>query len=161
MLKDQVDLILGLLALISASYGCWRWATPRIKDRRAVRVAVNTVLVGRPATPFNPITGQPAEPAVPGLGERLIRMQDSIDALQQQSSEQMAKLHEVEHEVKNNDGSSMKDSTHRLEAQMGTQEAKISEISEQVGAIRGYVEETLRSISEASREALKALSQAS
>lgn len=167
VLKDQIDILVGLITVGTFGGGAWwRWALPRLRNRRAERQAINAVLVGRPAVPANPITGEPAQEAIPGLGDRINTMQASIGELQRASELHMEKLFEVEHEVKNNDGSSMKDSTHRLEraaersdARQDAQDAQITRIQDQLGDVQRKVEQTLQTVAETSREALAVMTE--
>lgn len=78
---EHVELALALAGLCTAVYGLWRWARPRIEEERAERKAMRQVLIGKPAVPANPITGEPAQDEIPSIGAQMTEAVKSLEYL--------------------------------------------------------------------------------
>lgn len=75
-LNEQVALVLGLVALVSA-LGAWvRWARPRWRGVKSDTVAMRDSLLGREAV-VDSITGKELSPALPGIGQRVASLEES------------------------------------------------------------------------------------
>lgn len=100
---------------------------PRLRRRAATRAAANEVLLGRPAVPRNPITGAPAQPAKPAIGQLVADLAVVVDGIVQM-------LNEVHHELHPNNGSSMKDALTRTEADVRAARTELGEVVERLAA---------------------------
>lgn len=122
---------LELLVLLStAGMAAIAWAKiahPRVKHRAATRAAANEVLLGRPAVPANKITGAPAEPAKPAIGQLFADLAAVVDGI-------VIMLNEVHHELHPNNGSSMKDALTRTEADAKAARAELGKVLERLAA---------------------------
>ncbi|XBB66876.1 hypothetical protein ABFU82_22630 [Nocardioides sp. WV_118_6] len=100
---------------------------PRVKHRAATRAAANEVLLGRPAVPANRITGAPAEPAKPAIGQLFADLAAVVDEI-------VIMLNEVHHELHPNNGSSMKDALTRTEADVRAARTELGKVVERLAA---------------------------
>jgi hypothetical protein len=155
-LRSTLDLLLLLSALGTAALAWIKLVRPRVQARAAERAAVNEVLLGAPAVPANPITGAPARPKVPAIGQQVADLRDVVDALAEV-------LEQVRHEVHPNDGSSMKDAVGRTERLLGEVSARLSdgdrrfdEQGERLVRIEGVLADELRVATDAVANAAEA-----
>jgi hypothetical protein len=110
VLKDGFETISAAVTAIVTGGGVARWVVrkelPRRRQRRAEQVAINEVLLGRPAIPANTITGAPAQPAVPSIGQQVAAMRERVE--------------DIHHEVHPNGGGSMRDDINVLRGDVDT-----------------------------------------
>ncbi|WP_460792440.1 hypothetical protein [Nocardioides maradonensis] len=118
-MKDHVDTIISLITLAGIALGWWRWARPRVKARADERKATNEVLLGRDAIPANPITGEPAQPAKPSIGQQVADQGRAISEFRAALETLTRLATSMHHELHPNGGSSLKDQATRLERVLG------------------------------------------
>lgn len=73
--------ITAVAAAIGTLYGFFRWARPRWRRFWSMVDAALEVLIGHGEEPANTVTGTPAKPAVPGIGARVAKIEDTLPAL--------------------------------------------------------------------------------
>ncbi len=140
---DDLGAFALVVGLIGSGLATWRKGIPAWRRRRAREAAKDEALLGRERIPANPITGEAERPRIPPLGDRLAAQDERLEYL-------IGKVHEVEHEVKNNNGSSLKDSTHRLESEVAGLKTELADL-------RTSLAETLHVSAEANREVWPAI----
>lgn len=59
-----VSLLIGLTTLGGLAFACVRYIRPRLQDWQFRRASRREFFEGRPAVPFNELTGAPAQPAI-------------------------------------------------------------------------------------------------
>lgn len=120
--KDRIDWYLKVAALIASIYAGFKWGVPLLgrflRDIRAIRDSI----LGREAQ-IDSITKEQISPALPSLGVRLASLEQTSEFL-------LAKANAIEHEVRNNDGSSLKDSVDRVEQQFRSIEQSFSTMAD-------------------------------
>ena len=107
-LKDYIGIALGLIALGTAIAGWIRWGRPRWKATVQRRKDKDTVLLGREAVPANPITGAPAQDAIPSIGQQMAFVLEQLQSV-------MKLANEMHHELHPNSGKSLRDTADRSE----------------------------------------------
>jgi hypothetical protein len=130
---DRITWALGVTALITVAAAFLRWlirkAWPWWKAVREDLTAMRNALIGHRAV-LHPVTKQVVVPAEPGVGVQVFEMKDQLEFA-------IAKLHEIEHEVKNNDGSSLKDSVDRIAERLQWGDTRFGEMASELAAMRG------------------------
>ncbi|NGZ99384.1 hypothetical protein G5V59_00145 [Nocardioides sp. W3-2-3] len=91
---STADFVLLLSALGSAVLAWIRLIRPWVRTRASERDAINDVLIGRPAVPANPITGDPAQPAKPAIGQQVADMAVVLNEVHHEPAPQRRLQHE-------------------------------------------------------------------
>lgn len=133
---EQIDglvkLALGLIALGGIVVGWLRWGWPLLRARWERERSKDAVLLGTDAVPANPITGEPARPAIPSIAQQMLSLVTKVD--------------EIHHETHHNDGSSIKDAVARLEdairgvnARLDAGERRFDRVDSDLAEVKGQV----------------------
>jgi hypothetical protein len=134
---ESLNWTLAMVGIAAAAVGLWRWARPRWRAGKKDAVAMRDTLIGRGPV-LDSITGEELSPALPGVGVQMVHTKAQLEFA-------IGKLHEIEHEVTNNDGSSIKDSVDRIEARMRSGDGRFDELAGEIANLR----ETLGTLAQA------------
>jgi hypothetical protein len=140
---DRIAWVLGVFALLGALAGFTRWlvrkAWPRWRGLVNDFVEIRATLIGHGAV-AHPITGEELAPAEPGVGVQVARLRDQLREEQSEIRSQIefviGKLHALEHEVKPNGGSSLKDGLNRVEERLRIGDTQFAGMAAELGELR-------------------------
>ena len=140
---DRLAWILGVCALLGTLAAFARWVRRKVWPRwRALledlRKALYT-LIGHGPVP-HPVTGEEIAPAEPGIAAQVAQLREQMRNDQSEIRSQLefaiAKMHELEHEVKPNGGSSLKDGLNRVEARLAEGDGRFGEMASELAELR-------------------------
>jgi len=117
---DQITAVVGLIAIVGALVGLRRWSRPKLGKFWRDLIAIRDMWLGRDAV-LDSITREEISPALPSIGVQMAQTKGQLEFA-------IAKLHAIEHEVTNNDGSSVKDSVDRIEERLRTGDERFQRI---------------------------------
>lgn len=128
--KDWIEVAGGILALPGAVFACRAIIRKELREHSEQRAqdeferdSIRQVLMGRDAIPYNSITGQEAQPAIPSIGEQVKDLSKttadlsvsteaiaaSLTTVTQATSVLMEKIEGIEYQLNNNGGGSFRD----------------------------------------------------
>jgi len=134
-LDSVVGLCLSVIALAGTLLGIWRKGLPWLRRRRAEKASLRELWFGRDAVPENKLTGQPAQPARPPLGQMVM---------------------DIHHELHPNGGSSMKDSLARVEQRQKDDYVRFAAIDARLERIEAVLVDELHTVNGAVANAAEA-----
>ncbi|RNL66234.1 hypothetical protein EFK50_01000 [Nocardioides marmoriginsengisoli] len=119
-----ISIAVGLVGLLGAA---WRWGRPKWREFRKDVISVRDTLIGRDPI-IDTVTKAVLTEKRPSIGELQAETDRKVEYA-------IGKLHVIEHEVMNNDGSSLKDSVHRIEGRLASGDDRFERIEGQMDEV--------------------------
>jgi hypothetical protein len=117
---DWVKTVGAAFVILGSIVGWWRGILPKLRESKHERKSIAHALLGRPAIPANPITGEDARPAILPLGQQVMELRELIDQTRTTQETQGVEIRSLSrkvdlaiHELTPNSGKSLADKVNR------------------------------------------------